>query len=88
MADLHRMHSALRAVAVSVAPSASTDAPLHGGAMLAELFGSQSPFVRTDAQYSWLFGVFLAALASIISNLGLTLQVTQRRNNERRGRAE
>lgn len=35
----------------------------------------EPPSMR-DSGFSWLIGVFLAALASIISNLGLTLQVS------------
>ena len=40
--------------------------------------------IATDGKYSWLFGVFLAAMASIISNLGLTFQVRQRAENRER----
>lgn len=36
----------------------------------------EPPSMR-DSGFSWLIGVFLAALASIISNLGLTLQVSR-----------
>ena len=41
------------------------------------------PGLSTNSEYSWLFGVFLAAMASIISNLGLTLQVRKRVVEER-----
>lgn len=55
--------------------SSSTTSTPPTATMLNELFSFVQQVISTDGQYSWLFGVFLAAMASIISNLGLTLQV-------------